>query len=800
MADITSRLGDLSPEKHRLLALKLKQKAAAAEASAGRGGGERPSELPASFAQRRMWLLDRLEPGSTAYSMPRVWRIPGPLDVPALERAVDELARRHETLRTHLEERGGEPVQVVAPPAPFRLEVTDLSALSPHEADAELDRLARADAAAPFRLEEGPLFRASLVRLAADEHALLWNLHHAVTDGWSTGILVRELRALYGAFSRGRPSPLAPLPLQYGDHALRERERLSGDGLARLLGFWRRALEGAPTRLEIAPDRPRPPARTYRGAAVTASLRDDLPARVDALARAHDATPFMVYLAAFQLLLGRYARQDDVLVGTAVANRASADVEGIVGFFVNTLVLRGDLTGDPTFAELLGRVREATLGAFEHQALPFEKLMEELNPERSLSHAPLVQAVIVLHNQHSVGGGLAAAAGAAEGELRLEARGGIEEAARFDLSLDLAQGPGGVRARLSYATDFLEEATVRRMLGHFGTLLDAAVRAPRAPLSTLSMLDAEERAALAAAASATARYQVEHALPAMFAEQAARTPNAPALTFGGESVTYAELDARANRLAHHLVKRGARKDSLVGLLVERSAETIVGILGILKAGAGYLPLDPAYPDDRLAYVLEDSGASVVVSTAGLAGRLPGEGTTIVRVDVDADAIAAEPSGAPPIDVSPDALAYVIYTSGSTGKPKGVQVTHANVVRLFAATGHWFGFGSDDVWTLFHSTAFDFSVWEIWGALLYGGRLVVVPFEVSRSPEEFHALLEAEGVTVLNQTPLPLPPADARGRGSGGARGDARPRAPPRHLRRRGAGPGHAARMGGPAGG
>ncbi len=363
MTDIISRLADLSPEKQRLLALKLKLKADAAAAS-GHGGGERPSEFPASFAQRRMWLLDRLEPGSTAYSMPRVWRIPGPLDVAALERTVEELVRRHETLRTHLEERGEEPVQVVAPPAPFRLEVTDLSALASDEARAELERLAHADAAAPFRLEEGPLFRASLVRLAADDHALLWNLHHAVTDGWSSGILERELKALYPAFSRGEPSPLAPLPLQYGDHALRERERLSGDALRKLVGWWRDALEGAPTRLEIAPDRPRPPVRTYRGAAVSAALGAGLPARVDALARAHDATPFMVYLAAFQLLLGRYARQDDVLVGTAVANRASADVEGIVGFFVNTLVLRGDLSGDPTFAELLGRVREATLGAF----------------------------------------------------------------------------------------------------------------------------------------------------------------------------------------------------------------------------------------------------------------------------------------------------------------------------------------------------------------------------------------------------------------------------------------------------
>jgi len=748
MTDIHARLSELTPAQRKLLALKLKQKAAAADAPAA--GGERPSVFPASFAQRRMWLLDRLDPGSTAYSLPKAWRIPGPLDAAALERALDELVRRHEALRTRLEEREGEPVQVVDPPAPFTLEVTDLSALAPDGLAAEVERRARADAAAPFRLDQGPLFRASLLRLGTEEHVLLWNLHHAVTDGWSTGILARELAALYEAFARGEPSPLPPLPLQYGDHALRERERLSGEALERLVGFWRGALESAPTLLELPADRARPVVRTHHGALVDAFLGGGIAARVDALARAHDATPFMVYLAVFQLLLGRYARQDDVLVGTAVANRASADVEGVVGFFVNTLVLRGDLAGDPTFGELLARTRDATLAAFEHQALPFEKLVEELNPERSLSHAPLVQAVMVLHNQQSVSAAPGANGGAAPA-LRLEAVGEGTEAARFDLSLDLVQRPDGVFARCGYATDLLDEATVRRMLGHFATLLDAAVASPDTPAAALPMMGEEERAALVAAGSATRSFEVARALPALFAEQAARMPGAVALTFGGESVTYAELDARANRIAHRLVKLGARPDTLVGLFVDRSVETVAGILGILKSGAGYLPLDPAYPDDRVGYMLEDSGAPIVVTTAALRGRLPA-GTTILCLQCDAAAIAAEPADAPAIDVRPGSLAYVIYTSGSTGKPKGVEVTHANVVRLFQSTDAWFGFGAEDVWTLFHSHAFDFSVWEMWGALLYGGRLVIVPFDVSRLPEEFYALLEAEGVTVLNQTP------------------------------------------------
>jgi amino acid adenylation domain-containing protein len=576
-----------------------------------------------------------------------------------------------------------------------------------------------------------------------------------VSDGWSTGILARELAALYDAFSRGEPSPLPPLPLQYGDHAARERERLSGESLERLVGFWRDALGTAPTRLELVPDRPRPPVRTHRGASVETFL-EGMSAPVEALARAHDATPFMVYLAVFHLLLARYTRHDEVLVGTAVANRATEDVEGIVGFFVNTLVLRGDLTGDPTFSELLARTRDATLAAFEHQALPFEKLVEELNPERSLSHAPLVQAMLVLHSQHGVGAAPAGGGGTPRG-LPLEAVGEGTEAARFDLSLDLVQRPNGVFARLGYATDLLEEATAGRMLAHYTALLHAAVQAPRAPVSTLSLLGDEERATLVAAGSAAARFEVAQALPARFAEQAARTPHADAVRFGDESVTYAELDARANRLANRLVKLGARPDTLVGLCVDRSIETIAGILAILKAGAGYLPLDPAYPEDRLAYMLEDSGVSIVVTTSDLADRLSGDGPTLVRLDADAAVIAAEPSDAPAIGISPDSLAYVIYTSGSTGKPKGVQVTHANVVRLFAATDAWFGFGARDVWTLFHSYAFDFSVWEMWGALLHGGRLVVVPFGVSRSADEFYALLERERVTVLNQTPSAFRP-------------------------------------------
>ncbi|HEX8321344.1 amino acid adenylation domain-containing protein, partial [Longimicrobium sp.] len=761
MPDIISRLAQLSPEKQRLLALKLRLKAGAAAASAGHGGGERPSEFPASFAQRRLWLLDRLEPGSTAHSMPRIWRIPGPLDVAALERAVDELVRRHETLRTHLEERGGEPVQVVAPPALFRLQVTDLSALAPDAVHAEVERLARADAAAPFRLEEGPLFRAFLVRLAADEHALLWNLHHAITDGWSSGILERELKALYQAFSRGQPSPLAPLPLQYGDHALRERERLSGDALAGLVGFWRDALEGAPTLLEIAPDRPRPPVRTHRGAAVSASLGAGLRARVDALARAHDATPFMVYLAAFQLLLGRYAGQDDVLVGTAVANRGTADVEGIVGFFVNTLVLRGDLSGDPTFAELLGRVREATLRAFEHQALPFEKLVEELNPERSLTHAPLVQAVIVLHNQHSVSGGPAVTAAppaqAAGPALLLEAAGSGEEDARFDLTLELAQGPDGVRARLSYATDLFERGTVRRMLGHLARVLEQVAADADVRLSRVELLGEAERALVLEEWNRTeAEYPADRCIHELFEAQAARTPDAMAVEFDGKTLGYGALNERANRLAHHLAGLGVGPEARVGICLERGMEMVVSVFAVLKAGGAYVPLDPAYPAERLAFVLADAAVPVLVTQESLRAALPaGDGVAVVSVDGDGARIAAESAENPERGVSPDQLAYVIYTSGSTGTPKGVMVPHRGVPNLAYAQARRFGIDGTSRVLQFASFSFDAAVAELFDALLTGATLVMAPREALLPGLELLETLRRGRVTVATLPPSVL---------------------------------------------
>jgi len=763
MSDVTRRLDQLTPEQRKLLALRLRMQKAKepAPAAVEREGGV----FPLSFAQQRLWVLDRLEPGATAYNMAFARRLRGPLDVAALERALAELVRRHETLRTRIEARDGEPVQVVEPFRGWTLPVIGWPLAESEREDAFVE-LASDEANRPFDLAAGPLFRAALVQAGADDHLLLTTLHHIVSDGWSTGVFDRELRALYEAFAAGEPSPLEPLPLQYGDYAVRQRERLSGDALDRQVAWWKERLAGAPALLELPTDRPRPATRSDRGDSIGFELGADVAPRVAAVARAADATPFMVLLAAWQALLSRWSGQTDVLVGTPIASRATPDVEGLIGFFANTLVLRGDLSGDPTFRELLARVREATLGAYEHQDLPFEKLVEEINPQRSLGHTPLFQVAFVLQNL----GGAAPSAGPPRlGGARVEPVGRARQSARFDLMLTVAQEAGRTLGSIEYATDLWDAETVRRMLGHYAILLDHALDDPGARVGELPLMGPEERAELESRARPAATFAVDAPLHVRFATQAARTPHAAAVTFGDASLTYAELDARANRLAHHLSSVGVGPGALVGLCVERSLQTVIGILAILKAGAAYLPLDPAYPDGRIAHMLEDSGTRVVLNTSDLADRVSGDGIRILSLDQDAEAIALQPDHSPPpprsagrgrgegasrgsAGASLDAPAYVIYTSGSTGRPKGVQVTHANVARLFDATDEWFRFGPGDVWTLFHSHAFDFSVWEMWGALLHGGRLVIVPFYLSRDADAFYELLERERVTVLNQTP------------------------------------------------
>ncbi|MBV9124651.1 MAG: amino acid adenylation domain-containing protein, partial [Planctomycetes bacterium] len=697
--------------------------------------GEGPP--PLSFAQQRLWFLDQLEPGHPFYNIPAALRLTGALDVTALERSLAEIVRRHEVLRTTFAVEDGRPVQAIAPELTLSLPVVDLSGLPAAECESEVRRLAWEEAQRPFDLTRGPLERVTLLRLGDREHVLLLTLHHIVADGWSIGICLRELAALYTAFTSGRPSPLPELPIQYADFARWQRQWLQGDILDNQLAYWKERLAGVPA-LELPTDRPRPAVQTFRGATCSWMLSDKFSRRLQGLSRREGATLYMVLLAAFQALLHRYTGQDDIAVGSPIANRTRAETEGLIGFFVNTLVLRTDLSGNPSFRELLARVREAALGAFAHQDLPFERLVEELQPRRDLSRSPLFQVLFTLQNTPLP-------------QLELP---GLKpsllevpvETAKFDLSLTLAETGQGLCASLEYNTDLFEAATIRRLLGHWQTLLEDAVADPEKRLSELPLLTEPERHQLLVEWTDTrAAYPQDQYLPRLFEDQAERTPEAVAVAFEGERLTYAELNARANRLAHHLRTLGVGPDVLVGIGMERSVEMVVGLLAVLKAGGAYVPLDPTYPQERLAFMLQDTQARVLLTQERLAGKLPAHAARVICLDPGWETFLPPVDANPAARITPDHLAYVIYTSGSTGQPKGVAMPHRPLVNLIA-------------WQLAHSSAglrtrtlqfttlsFDVAFQEIFATWCSGGTLVLVREEARRDLDGLPSLLEEQEI-------------------------------------------------------
>ncbi|MFC8361396.1 amino acid adenylation domain-containing protein [Streptomyces griseorubiginosus] len=698
---------------------------------------DRTAPLPLSYGQQQMWFLNRLEPDSTEYLVPLVLRLRGPLDTGALSRAWQALLERHEILRTRYSLAGDEPVQVIDAPRPT---VLDVAAVADEQS---LLRAVEDDMGRPFDLAGEWPVRARLLRRAADDHVLSVVFHHIACDAWSTGVLGQELSVLYGAFTSGADNPLAPLPVQYADYAAWQRAELNGGALSRQFDYWTAQLADLET-LELPTDRPRPAVRDAAGDSVAFTLPTPLAARIRETGRRHEATPFVVVLAAFQGLIGRYTGRTDVAVGTIGSGRTLPELQGLIGYGINSMVLRGRWSADASFGELLDATRSTVLDAFDHQAVPFAQLVDRLQPERDLSRTPLYQVAFTMHGERTAAFELAGVT--AEPYL------GTGNVAKTDLDLQLTEGAdGSLTGRFEYATALFDRTTVERMADHLLRLLEAVTADPDARLSAAAILGSDERVLLAGGPECVE--PVTRRVHEAFAAQAARTPDAVAVVFEDQELSYAELDTRANRIAHLLRAKGVGPEDLVGICLERGIELMPAILGVLKSGAAYLPLDPANPADRLAYIVKDANAPVVLTTAEQAGVLDGryEGD-VVELDTAAALLAAQPGTDPGVTGTPQNLIYTIYTSGSTGRPKGVALTHENVVRLLARGQEHYAFAETDVWPLFHSYAFDVSVWEMWGALLHGGRLVVVPFAVTRSPEEFLALLVDQGVTVLNQTP------------------------------------------------
>lgn len=746
MPDLAERIAALSPDKRIELARKLqeRQQVKRGDHILPRSQADQPYLL--SFAQERIWFIHQLLPNSPLYNLSRAVYLTGPLDIAALEKSFDRVVQRQAALRTVFKAVEGRPVQLVVPHQPSfaAMPVTDLRSIPEDERAAKLQQILSEDSRCPFDLEHGPLIRAQIVRLAEEEHVMSLTMHHLATDGWSAGVFIQEMTAFYSAFTNGHSALSLPeLPIQYIDYALWQREWLQSKVRDEQLAYWKEHLTGMPEVLTLPSDHPRPAALSYRGAILIDTLSASLTSTIKQIAQQQGATLFMVLLAAFKVLLYRLSGQTDVVVGTPIAGRQQAELEGLIGLFVNTLVLRTDLSGNPTFPELLAQVKAVTLGAYAHQDLPFEELVEALRPQRDLSHTPLVQVVFVLQNMQLP-----------HVEFVRQISDTHAGVSKFDLTFEVTeQRNGSMRVMIEYNTDLFAATTIERWLGHYRTLLEGLAADPRQHIWDLPLLTATECDHLLGQwNTANVHYAPGECIHQIVEAQVSHRADAVAVAFEDRRLTYQALNAQANQLAHFLQASGVGRETRVGMYLDRSAEMVISMLGILKAGGVYVPLDTAYPVERLAFMLEDARPPVLLTFSHLKNLLPEYDGHLVCLDTDWADIARQRTDDLENVNAPDDVAYVIYTSGSTGKPKGVQVTHYNVARLFQATDAWFHFSEQDVWTMFHSYAFDFSVWEIWGALFYGGRVVVLPYGVSRSPEETYDLLVKEQVTVFNQTP------------------------------------------------
>lgn len=706
----------------------------------GRGG-----DLPLSLAQERIWFLEQMEPGGASYNMGGAVRLLGQLDVAALERALHSIVARHESLRTTFLAVDGKPVQVIADSSQLSLLVEDLCALGGLEARAELERRLTREVGRPFDLERGPLLRAKLFRVAEEEYVLLLTMHHITGDAWSMGILVYEMAQFYSSFLGNSVAPLPILPIQYVDFAFWQRGRLQGELLDKQLSYWKKQLGGQMPILELPADRPRPLIQTFRGAHLARALPKPLLDDLKAFSKREGVTLFMTLLAGFQTLLARYTGQDDVPVGTPIAGRSRPETEGLIGLFINTLVMRTDLGGNPTFRELLERVRNVVLGAFEHQDLPFGRLVAELQPKRDLSHPPVFQVMFVLQN-------VPASAVLLPG-VELTPFEVDSAVSKLDLTLEAAEEEEGLTCRFEYNTDLFDSATIERMAAGFRVILERLLENPEEHLWGFSLLVGAEREQVVQAWNKTeSAFPQSNCIHEIIEKEAERSPQSIAVTFGTELLTYGELNRRANQLAHYLRACGIGPETLVGIFVDRSLDMVVGLLAILKAGGAYVPLDPAYPADRISFMIRDARMRTLLTHERGLAKLPLSEVDAVCLDHDWSRIAEENPGNPSPSATPDNLAYVIYTSGSTGQPKGVEIPHRTVVNFLASMRREPGIAREDVLVAVTTLSFDIAALELFLPLTVGARIVIAERQVTLDVEKLGQLLATSSATVMQATP------------------------------------------------
>jgi amino acid adenylation domain-containing protein len=700
--------------------------------------------FPASFAQQRLWFLEQLEPGTAAYNLPRAFRINGPLDVEVLTRAFQMVVQRHASLRTVFDSVDGEARQVVLSDVDVSIPIIDLPDIPEAERESEALRIASEEGKKPFDLSEGPLLRPVLVRLGADRYFLVLVMHHIITDGWSIALLFREVTKCYAALTRNEVPELPELPLQYTEYAQWQREYMSGDVLTNEVEHWKSKLSGAPTLLDLPADHPRPATHSWRGATEEISLDSSMLAKLKALAQAERSTLFMVAMAAFQTLLWRYTNQESILLGTPIAGRHEVEIENMIGLFVNTLVFRTDFASNLSFRDLISQVRSFALEAYMHQDVPFEKLVDELVPQRSLDTHPLFQVMFTFQN---IPKQVFEIPGLSIKEMPFEA--GI---AKFDLSVEVWENDE-FHCQFEYNTDLFERSTIQRMMGHFEKLMTAAVENPDLPIAQIPIMRDQERQQVLMEWNRTETdYPRDVLIHQAFETQADRTPDNTALLFEGKEWSYRQVNEEANRLAHALLDKGVGPGALVGVFLDRSLEMVAALLGVLKTGAAYVPLDPAYPLERLRFTIEDASLFAVVTHSSIKNQLPSNARNIVEFDTQRDFRGSERLNNPSTASSSDQRAYVIYTSGSTGIPKGVEGTHRASMNRFSWMWRTYPFKAGEVCCQKTNLGFVDSIWEIFGPLLAGIPNVIIPQGAVRDPEEMLRILAQERVTRIVLVP------------------------------------------------